>query len=42
MDDNYSKCEKGVKEMNENTDFCDFINIVAKLISLLAGCDCKK
>ena len=41
MDDNYSKCKEGVEKMNDNKDFCDFINLLSKLISILLGCDCK-
>jgi hypothetical protein len=27
---------------NDNKDFCDFMNFLSKLISLLAGCNCNK
>lgn len=27
--------------MTENEDFCNFINLISKLISILTGCDCK-
>ena len=29
--------------MNEDEDFCNFINLISKLLSILvADCDCKK
>jgi hypothetical protein len=37
-----TKCKKGATKLNDDKDFCNFINFMAKLISLLAGCGCKK
>ncbi|HKO39706.1 MAG TPA: hypothetical protein VJU85_00465 [Nitrososphaeraceae archaeon] len=29
-------------KMNDNKDFCNFINFVSKLISIVFSCYCKK
>ena len=41
MDDNYPKCKKKLRNERENDNFCNFINFLSKLISILIGYNCK-
>ena len=42
MDDDNSKCEKGVTKVKDNCDIVNLGKLLLDIISNIMGCNCKK